>query len=159
MKKLAFSFFLILATISFSFAQHSDVSEVSAMKQDKWIQETIREFNSFSPDSSVTAIIIDQNIWDDGQKLSCRIVKCGILRLDNGGWIYFKTTSSHENKEIGDVSMAVDDKKNIYKNMGHVCGGIIHFETTQLTKLKETSDFFKFFICDTDSASWEKVEF
>jgi hypothetical protein len=43
--------------------------------------------------------------------------------------------------------------------MGHVCGGIIHFETTQLTKLKETSDFFKFFICDTDSASWEKVEF
>lgn len=159
MKKLALSFFLMLATSSFIFAQHSDISEVSVKKQNKWIQVTIRELKKFSPDSTISLVILDEYVWEEGKKLSCRVIKSGILRLENGGWIYFKTTSSHEDKEIGDVSMAIDHKKNIYKNMGHVCGGIIHFETTQLTELRETSDFFQFFVGDTDSAKWEKVKF
>ena len=150
---------LMLVTINLANAQHSDPSQVSAEKQNRWISETTRVLRNFSPDSTIAPVTIDKYVWENGQKISCRVIKSGIIRLENGSWIYITTTSSHENQEIGDVSMAVDDKKNIYKNMGHVCAGIIHFETTQLTELKNTADFFKYFVNDTDDAGWEKVNF
>jgi hypothetical protein len=102
--------------------------------------------------------MIDFASYEDWQKLSCRVTKQGIIKLSNGIWIFIKTNSSHENEEIGDVSMAIDNKQNVFKNDGHVCGGIIHFQTSLLKELKSTSDFFKYFVSDTDSAAWVKIQ-
>ena len=159
MKNLVLSFAIILTTFSISYAQHTDASLISVEKRDQWINKTSQELKNFIPDTILTSITIDRYVWDEGQKISCRVSENGIIRLDDGGWIYITTTSGHQNIEIGDISMAVDHKKNIYKNFGHVCGGIIHFESTQLTELTKTADFFKYFFSDTDSAAWEKVKF
>ena len=158
MKKIFLSL-VCLSIITISIAQHSGESKISEKKRDKWIQKTTQELRKFSPDSLTPKIMIDFASYEDWQKLSCRVMKTGIIKLNNGDWIYIKTSSSHENEEIGDVSMAIDNKKDIYKNEGHVCGGIINFETSLLSELKITSDFFKYFVSDTDSSKWVKTNF
>ena len=149
---------IVLTAVSTSVAQHTDTSAISVVKRDQWIHEKTQELRKFRPDTTIATVIFQNQVLEDWHKLSCRVMKSGIIRLDDGSWIYITTTSGHENKEIGDVSMAVDHKKNIYKNFGHVCGGIIHFETTQLSALKKPADFFRYFVSDTDSAAWEKVK-
>lgn len=48
----------------------------------------------------------------------------GLIEFDNNEWIYIATHSWHLDDKIGDVSVAIDNKGNIYLNEGHVCGGI-----------------------------------
>ena len=157
MKKIFLSL-VCLSIITISIAQHSGESKISEKKRDKWIQQTTQELRKFSPDSLTPKIMIDFASYEDWQKLSCRVTKQGMIKLSNGDWIYIRTNSSHENEEIGDVSIAIDDKKDVFKNDGHVCGGIIHFETSLLKELTSTSDFFKYFVSDTDSAAWVKIQ-
>jgi hypothetical protein len=42
-------------------------------------------------------------------------------------------------------------------NEGHVCGGIIHFETGKIRELKTSREFFKHFVSDTDGAGWKRI--
>jgi hypothetical protein len=157
MKKIFLSMGICLSIITISVAQHSGESKISVKKRDAWIRETTMELMQFSPDSLTSHIILAYSAYEDWQKLSCRVTKNGIIRLNNGDWIYIRTNSSHENEEIGDISMAIDNNKDVFKNEGHVCGGIINFETNLFSELKTTSDFFKYFVSDTDSATWERI--
>jgi hypothetical protein len=157
MKKIFLSMVICLSIITISIAQHSGELKISKKKRDKWIKETTRELKEFSPDSLTPSIILSYSAYEDWQKLFCRVTKNGIIKLNSGDWIYIRTNSSHENEEIGDISIAIDSNKDIFKNEGHVCGGIINFETNLFSELKTTSDFFKYFVSDTDSATWEKI--
>jgi len=52
----------------------------------------------------------------------------------------------------------MDNRKNLYYNEGHVCGGIIHFETTRLKELKTSKEFFTNFVSDTDGMIWKRIK-
>ena len=157
LKNIGLLLVMMFPLFTITVAQHSGESKISVKKRDAWIRETTIELRQFSPDSLTPRIMLDFASYENWQKLSCRVTKNGIIKLNNGDWIYIRTNSSHENEEIGDISMAIDNNKDVFKNEGHVCGGIINFETNLFSELKTTSDFFKYFVSDTDSATWEKI--
>ena len=88
---------------------------------------------------------------------SVRVKKEGWIDLPGENWIYIVTASAHDSPEIGDLSLAIDNHQSIYLNNGHVCGGIINFESRQLRELKTSQDFFRYFVSDTDYEAWERV--
>lgn len=157
MKKVVLLLVMMFPIFTVTVAQHSSNSKISVKNRETWIMETTDELRKFSPDSLTPPIILSYSAYEDWQKLFCRVTKNGIIKLNSGDWIYIRTNSSHENEEIGDISIAIDSNKDIFKNEGHVCGGIINFETNLFSELKTTSDFFKYFVSDTDSATWEKI--
>ena len=158
-KQIILSFMLLLVVIFRSNAQESENSNISPEKRNKWIKETAKELKNFKPDTSVKVIL--PYILDAGEtkKLAYKVNKSGIINLNNGDWVYIITHSSHQDEEIGDVSLAVDNKRHIFINEDHVCGGVIRFETDQITELKKSSDFFKYFVSDTASKGWDKFVF
>ena len=155
-RQIILSCLFLVAVVFVSNAQETENSKISPEKRDKWAKETAAGLMIFQPDSSVRVISPDILYTGEKNKISYRINKKSLIRLNNGGWIFIVPHSSHDDEEIGDLSLAVDHNKNIYICDAHVCGGIIHFETDQITELKETSEFFKYFISETDSKGWSK---
>ena len=43
----------------------------------------------------------------------------------------------------------------VFVNAGHVCGGIVHFETKDVILSADADDFFSRFHSDTDDERWE----
>jgi hypothetical protein len=158
-KQIILSFMLLLVVFFTSSAQEPENTKVSPEKRDKWIKETATEMRNFKPDSSIK--VVTPSILDlgDRKKLAYKVNKSGIINLINDDWIYIITHSSHQDEEIGDVSLAVDNKRHIYINEDHVCGGVIRFETDQITELNKSSDFFKYFVSDTALKGWDKFVF
>jgi hypothetical protein len=150
--------FILLAGTTFAFGQHAGESLIVPEKRNGWIQATAKELLNIIPDSTIQQTSVNVIEIENDIRLSIRILEEGWIDLSGGNWIYIITTSSHNNPEIGDVSVAIDNRKNVYYNEGHVCGGIIHFETMQLRKLKTSKEFFASFISDTDSMSWKRLK-
>ena len=149
---------VLLAAICTSHAQGTLNSKIKLEERDKWIKETSKDLKNFKPDSTIKIIADELIDMVDFKKISFRVINNGIIKLNNGDWIYITTNSSHENEAIGDISLAIDNSKTIFKNEGHVCGGIIHFETSQITELQTSADFFKYFVGDSDSKGWKKLD-
>jgi hypothetical protein len=154
---IAISIFL-QAGLMIAFAQHTNESLIVQEKRNGWIQLVATDLMNIIPDSakqvtSVTALETENEI-----RFSVRIQKEARIDLPGGNWIYIITNSSHDDPEIGDVSVAIDNTKKLFYNEGHVCGGIINFETTKLKKLNSGREFFKYFISDTDNMNWKKIK-
>jgi hypothetical protein len=64
------------------------------------------------------------------------------------------STSAHQTKDIGDITIALNEKGEVYINQGHICGGIIHFKTHKRGLTKTSSSFLKHYNSDTDDESW-----
>lgn len=89
----------------------------------EWINATANELLNINPDISYKKAAVKATETDNGVRLSVRIMKeGGWINLPKGNWIYIVTTSAHNNPEIGDISLAIDNRKNIYFNAVHVCG-------------------------------------
>ena len=158
MKRFIFFVTLLIALSKLAFPQHADVSSINETLRKHWINSAIDSLKHFTPGMNQTLISLKKIEQSNKIKLSIRVKKEGLLKISNKKWIYIKTSSSHDNQAIGDVCLAMDDNKNIYVNYAHVCGGIIHFETTAIDDLKKTRDFFRYFVSDVDSSKWEKLE-
>ena len=158
MMKIRFALILAIILLNLvSSAQDSDPSKISAEKRELLIQETARSLKNFSPDSTVKVIAQMTTDRSGGKLIYYKVRNSGIIRLNNGDWIYIMTGSSHDNEEVGDFSLAVDNKKNIYLNEDHVCGGIIRFETDKIPELNKTAEFFKYFVSDYNAMGWRKM--
>jgi hypothetical protein len=72
------------------------------------------------------------------------------VTFPNGDNLYFLVHSGHENESIGDLSLAIDQQGRLYKNEGHVCGGLIHFYTTEKGSLETADNFIHNMKSDTD---------
>ena len=129
-------FLTLLAILSQANAQHADNSLINIEKRNEWIQSTSKELKNIKPGDSYKKVDLKITEYNNKVKHSVRILKEGMLDLPNGNWIYITTSSSHNNPEIGDIILAIDNKRRIFYNEGHVCGGIIHFETDQIDELK-----------------------
>jgi hypothetical protein len=157
MKRLIAISYFLQAGFMFAFAQHTNESLVVHEKRNEWIQSVANDLMFIIPDSakqitSVTARETEDEFW-----LTVRILKETRIDLPGGNWIYIVTNSSHDDPEIGDVSVAIDNTNNLFFNEGHVCGGIIHFETSKLKKLNTSHEFFANFVSDTDSKMWKRI--
>ncbi|MBC7886101.1 MAG: hypothetical protein H7X99_11545 [Saprospiraceae bacterium] len=113
------------------------------MNQDNNAESFIKPTFIQMPDYSV----IDFRI-QEGSKVIC----------SNKEVIRFSVHSSHEDAEIGDVSVGMDMDDNLYVNYGHVCGGMVHFESFSSKHPESAEAFFTTFVSNTDDEKWHKIK-
>jgi hypothetical protein len=76
------------------------------------------------------------------------------LVFSDGSFLVFTCHSVYDSPEIGDITIAVNEKNIVYKNEGHICGGMISFVTFQNKEVTTSHDFIRNFKSDTDFKSW-----
>ena len=148
----ALMIFVNMFTVS---GQHADTSQVIPGVREQWLERTRQEMVNFHSDTCRKTI--EPEITDLGEEYySCsyRLQGPGMIRISAEEWIYLVASSAHDNPEVGDITLGMDQKKRFYINEGHVCGGIIHFQSLERIELKTSKQFFKHFVSDTDSAGW-----
>jgi len=138
-------------------AQHADPSRIVPEKRMAWIQAALVNLKSFPADTTLPRIEIQEVAFEDYYRLKIRLKESGVLLLSGRERIYFLSSSSHSDPETGDLILAMDNKGRIFRNDGHVCGGIIHFETGKIRKVKKSGEFFKYFVSDTDGEGWKRI--
>ena len=153
MAKYLMFIFLCLIAESLS-GQHLSADAVIPEKRDTWIENNALSISSMTPQDSCPELIQEIISADDYYRIRVRSGTEGRLTLGKNQWIIFRSTSSHDHPETGDITLAIDHKGRIFTNSGHVCGGIIHFETGKIKKLRNTRQFFRYFVSDTDGERW-----
>ena len=148
---------IALLGISFSaFGQHHDQNRIDAEKRTAGIEQMVLDLKKISVDETTESLIFKEIKLENGSKYSIRLIEKGFLRLSNNDWIYFLSSSSHKNPAVGDITLAIDCRGIIFQNNGHVCGGIIHFETYKTGIPRSSDEFFEYYESDTDGIKWEK---
>jgi len=124
-------------------------------KREMWIREKVKEVGVWSKVSEDTLCVKPQvTRYEDIREVSYRIVDQGSVRCENGDIIRILLHSSHTDKEIGDIALGIDNHNRVFLNVGHVCGGIVHFESKDDILPASADDFFARFISDTDDEKW-----
>ena len=147
---------LVLFCVATVYGQHSDPSTIDLEKRALWIDQAMMEMLKINPDT--VSNILEPEITDLGEayySLSYRLKKPGIIRFSKKDWIYLMPSSSHDDPEVGDITLAMNKKKKFFINEGHICGGIIHFMTTSRITASSSDQFFENFVSDTDSMPWK----
>ncbi len=126
-------------------------------EREKWIRETVIILKKLSGPADEQIIEKKVTELDGFFQAGYRVQGSGYIRFDNGDWIYLVSNSAHDNEKIGDITLAMDNKRRFYINEGHVCGGIIHFVTNDKIAVRAATDFTEHFISDTDDAGWKNL--
>ncbi|HOY32074.1 MAG TPA: hypothetical protein PKW80_09365 [Bacteroidales bacterium] len=159
--RLFLIFIYLLASLFIKFnevtAQHTDTAKFSPAIQQKWLEQTASRMIDFIPDTLSGLLKPVTNVFEDYFMFSFRLKDSGWIKLENARWICLISSSAHSNPEVGDITIAMDDKKHFYTNKSHVCGGVVHFQCRKRIILKSPEDFFNNFEGDTDNMPWEYV--
>jgi hypothetical protein len=139
------------------YGQHHDNHKLDLKKRELKKNEIISSLKAFQPNTETPILELKETDIDQSIKKSIRISGEGFLQLNETNWIYFISSSSHSDASIGDMTLAIDQLGNIYQNDGHVCGGIVHFQTFERSKIKNSAQFFQLFKSDTDDIGWSKL--
>ncbi len=135
---------------------HQTIVIAGNQKREGWIREKVDQLSIWSAASGDTLYVNPQvTRYEDVRKVSYRIADQGSIHCKNGDIIRIVLHSSHTNKEIGDVALGIDNYKRVFLNSGHVCGGIVHFESKDDVLPLSADDFFARFISDTDDEKWQ----
>lgn len=149
---------LILASLfinnNYVTAQHTDATKFCPSLQQKWLEQTASQMIGFIPDTATVLIKPVINAFDDFYMVSYRLKDSGLIKLENARWIFLISSSAHTHPEVGDITIAMDDKKHFYTNKSHVCGEFVHFQCRKKIILKSPKDFFNNFEGDTDNMPW-----
>ncbi len=138
---------------------HREGADVSERQQNRWIRNSIRELKKFSPEKCQNPIEPRVIELSDYYRKSFRLAGGeGCILFSNGDWIFMVSNSTHDNPRIGDITLAIDSNGRIYKNEGHVCGGIIHFVNNVKMETDTANCFFDHFKSDTDNMGWIRLE-
>ncbi|CAN5798282.1 hypothetical protein BH23THE1_BH23THE1_36120 [soil metagenome] len=137
----------------------NDLHTLSRRARKKWINNKVREMKSATWDKNLEFAEFISISTDDIKLNKVRISACNKLSFDNKDTILICTHSIHENPLIGDVSIALLNRKKVYVNFGHVCGGLIHFESPRIPNPENGAQFFSQYVSDTDELKWEKWRF
>ncbi len=148
---------ILSGLINFSaIAQHGNHESRNETTRKAWIDSVLVNFDSKSLNENIKTIKLDHRQLGDVPLLSIRVKGEGIFNVNDKEWIYFLSNSNHKNPGVGDITIAINQKGKAWYNHGHVCGGIIHFATKQISELKHSKEFFKYFVSDTDYEVWER---
>ncbi len=149
----------IIIGINFStYSQHHNHSQINGDIRLAAIDQMVKELKNILPDETHESLSFEKIRQENGIKYSIRLFEKGFLRLSGTDWIYFLSSSAHNNPDVGDITLAIDSKGKIFENSGHVCGGIIHFETVKIGVPATSNDFFEFYESDTDGVKWKKLD-
>ena len=139
-------------------AQHASTN-IDPEARQQWIKDVSSWLRQDSIIDKGPLLELTKRPYGNQHYHSCKVKEeGGLLEFNNGSWLYMVCHSSHEDDRIGDITLAIDKKGRLYQNLGHICGGIIHFisEPGQ-PKPSSSKDFIRDFKCDTDGERWSRV--
>ncbi|KAF0129833.1 MAG: hypothetical protein FD155_2077 [Bacteroidetes bacterium] len=149
---------LLVGSWKIGFGQHDNAHKLDYKQREIKKNEIIQTLKAFKPNDQTAVLELKETEIDyQTIKKSIRVIGEGFLQLNEATWIYFVSFSSHKDANIGDMTLAIDNIGNMYQNDGHVCGGIIHFETFDRSAIKNPEHFFHLFKSDTDDLGWSKI--
>lgn len=133
-------------------------------KYAKMADDTIAELIKFKPNDDTPLADLNYGIKDYDKEpiysLYCDPGKA-LIKLKNGDWIYIIIVSSWHDDEDGDapeITLAIDNKGNLWRNGGHVCGGI-GFKSENKKAPISAEDFFNRFPwrIGKKKINWKKI--
>lgn len=133
---------------------HGKQSEVNSKKRDQWIIRTIYQMQSSEDAAILEDLPAQELVHDEFYQISYRLIERGKIKFDDGSHLFIVSTSAHQTKDIGDITIAINEKGEVFINQGHICGGIIHFKTHKKGLPKTSASFLQHFKSDTDDESW-----
>lgn len=133
---------------------HGKTVSIDLKKRDAWIAQQIKNLSVRHIDTAYTIMTMRELIHEHFYQASYRLIDKGMIKFEDGSYLKMISTSSHTRSDIGDVTVAINEKGDVYINQGHICGRIIHFNTHQRDKVKTAADFITHFTCDTDDEPW-----
>jgi len=87
--------------------------------REEWAAQCITELRAFEPAADTPAAAVEV----DGVVAIVRAHE-GLIRLQEGEWVLFKSCSSHD-PSLADVVLAIDHRGRIYGVNGHVCPHLV----------------------------------
>lgn len=157
MKKHFLSFLLSLHCLFVVAQTDEGIAKFSEEKRNQWIKKKTTELIKIKPETILQKAMLQENEHTDGIILSVEINGKNILHTKDGGWIYFEAHSAHDNSKVGDITIAIDNKKRIFINEGHVCGGYIYFDAMHFKEIPSADSFFKHFNYNSENGNWKQV--
>jgi hypothetical protein len=136
------------------FELHGKKITVNERKRNKWVQVTATKLRDTKNSDNYQELVINEVSHEDYYKASYRLIGTGMIKFEDGSYLKLMSSSTHTNKKIGDITLAVNEQGDVYINQGHICGSIIHFETIQRNLPKTALEFLTNFTSDTDSEPW-----
>jgi peptide methionine sulfoxide reductase MsrA len=133
-------------------------SRINFEKREKWIAGVTQNLAG-KKDAKIYETILLQEYTSEENQYYKKYIKlskdrASKLVFSDGSFLVFTCHSVYDSPEIGDVTVAVNEKNIAYKNDGHVCGGIISFVELQNKAVHTSHDFIRNFKSDTDNKSW-----
>lgn len=142
----------------FPIAANSSIYFVKTSAKSQWLDSAatrVSKIQSVNESSKVFPVQVTS--FEGFYKREYQIRGEGFVVFENGDWIYFVTHSSHENEEVGDITLGKDNQGNFYLNEGHICGGSISFYTSDSTLTLNSYTFFNNFFSDSDNKVWSRI--
>jgi len=146
---------LLMAAFLCTSMQQHESEPLSKRKQKAWIREMKKDLARASVDANLPLIEPAVVNVKDYQSVTYRVQARSKIICTNGDWLVIHPHSSHQADEVGDICLALTDKGKFYVNYGHVCGGIIHFQSLDTIKPASAEDFISRFRSDTDDKAWK----
>ncbi len=137
---------------------NSDNLKINPLKRQQWTVETVSRLKDYKISTNDQPIQVDEINIEDYFQLSYRINGQGLIKFQDGSWVYLISNSIHNNSEVGDLTIAIDSQGNKYTNDGHICGGLIHFVSKDKIPVEHADHFFKYFKSGTDDQQWKEIK-
>ena len=132
--------------------------KISPNPKQVWMDYAVKRLSSVDSVPETARVFAQQlTAFNDFYKLEFQVRGEGFIRFDNGDWICFITHSSHDDEEIGDVTVARDNHGRVFYNKGHICGGVISFFTKERNVKLNAHTFFDIFLSDSDNEVWVQM--
>ena len=138
------------------YAQQACNIKPDPVKRKEWLLQTQARMLEFTLQAPVPRVSPEFIHYDTYTRISYQVVKEGVIYFGDNDWIYIVSSNSHDQPEVGDLTVAMDQDHNFYLNRGHVCGGQARYICDELKEIKTSATFFSSFKEDIDMQSWTR---
>jgi hypothetical protein len=137
---------------------HVQNEKIRKEVQDNWIMENKRMMMEKGNKMEWLTIEPQVTAYDTVYRISYRLQGKGMVQFGNGKRIFMVSNSAHDNAAVGDITLAMDEHGKLYKNHGHICGGLVSFIINGKSIRMNPVNFFRYAVSDTDDLPWIKLE-
>lgn len=149
---------ILIALLSAPFAvwsqsaiQKGSVFDSLSEAQQEWILRNVEDIKngviSFEEKDTLPQRI---SKYDGKTSYEFKLNSKGIIRFKNRSWVKMVSHSSHADKKIGDLTLVMTNKGEVFINRGHICGGTIRFYTHFKIRRLTVAKFLKHYLDETD---------
>jgi hypothetical protein len=135
--------------------QNSSLSVSITEPQVQYIKQVVKNYIYPQKWFKSPQLALDKVDIDNGDTFyKCKFKDSLILTVPSREKILLYPHSSHQSKEIGDLTVAICEDGRVFLHFGHICGGFISFISKPGIKVYSANDFFLQTIDNIDDKPW-----